>query len=52
MHFFKPNEVELFFQKAYKWLKPNGRLYIITMSQYHYSNPEGFSDYYNNEINS
>ena len=43
MHFFKPNEVELFFQKAYKWFIPNGRLYIITMSQYHYANPEGFS---------
>ena len=50
MHFFKPDEVELFFQKAYKWLVPNGRLYIITMSQYHYGNPEGFSDYYNKEI--
>ena len=50
MHFFKPNEVELFFQKAYNWLVPNGRLYIITMSQYHYGNPEGFFDYYNNEI--
>ena len=50
MHFFKPNEVELFFQKAYNWLVSNGRLYIITMSQYHYGNPEGFSDYYNNEI--
>ena len=50
MHFFKPNEVELFFQKAYNWLIPNGRIYIITMSQYHYGNPEGFSDYYNKEI--
>ena len=50
MHFFKPNEVELFFQKAYNWLIPNGRLYIITMSQYHYANPEGFSEFYNNEI--
>ena len=50
MHFFKPNEVELLFRKAYNWLVPNGRLYIITMSQYHYGNPEGFSDYYNNEI--
>ena len=42
MHFFKPDEVELFFQKAYKWLVPNGRLYIITMSQYHYGNPKDF----------
>ena len=50
MHFFKPNEVELFFQKAYNWLIPNGRLYIITMSQYHYANPKGFSEFYNNEI--
>ena len=50
MHFFKPNEIELFFQKAYNWLIPNGRLYIITMSQYHYANPEGFSEFYNNEI--
>ncbi len=50
MHFFKPNEVELFFQKAYNWLIPNGRIYIITMSQYHYGNPEGFCDYYNKEI--
>ena len=50
MHFFKPNEVELFLQKAYNWLIPNGRIYIITMSQYHYGNPEGFSDYYNKEI--
>ena len=50
MHFFKPNEVELFFQKAYNWLIPNGRLYIITMSQYHYANPNGFSEFYNNEI--
>ncbi len=50
MHFFKPNEVELFFQKAYNWLIPNGRLFIITMSQYHYANPEGFSEFYNNEI--
>ena len=50
MHFFKPNEVELFFQKAYNWLIPNGRLYIITMSQYHYANPKGFSEFYNNVI--
>ena len=50
MHFFNPNEVELFFKNAYKWLEPNGRIYIITMSQYHYANPEGFADYYNNEI--
>ena len=50
MHFFKQNEVELFFQKAYNWLIPNGRLYIITMSQYHYANPKGFSEFYNNEI--
>ena len=50
MHFFKPKEVELFFQKAYNWLVNNGRLYIITMSQYHYGNPKGFSDYYNKEI--
>jgi len=50
MHFFKPEEVELFFQKAYDWLIPNGRLYIITMSQYHYGNPKGFSEFYNNEI--
>lgn len=50
MHFFKPEEVELFFKKAYHWLIPNGRLYIITMSQYHYANPEGFADYYNNDI--
>lgn len=50
MHFFKPKEVELFFKKAYEWLIPNGRLYIITMSQYHYANPEGFSDKYNNDL--
>ena len=50
MHFFKPNEVELFSQKAYNWLIPNGRLYIITMSQYNYANPKGFSEFYNNEI--
>ena len=50
MHFFKPEEIELFFKKAYKWLIPNGRIYIITMSQYHYANPEGFTDYYNSQI--
>jgi SAM-dependent methyltransferase len=50
MHFFKPNEVEQFFEKAYNWLIPNGRIYIVTMSQYHYANPEGFSEKYNNDI--
>ena len=50
MHFFKPNEVEKFFEKSYKWLVPNGRLYIVTMSQYHYGNPKGFSEKYNKEI--
>jgi hypothetical protein len=37
MHFFSPEEVEGTFQKAMQWLAPGGRLYIITMSPYHYS---------------
>ena len=31
MHFFKPSEVEKFFEKSYSWLVPNGRLYIVTI---------------------
>ena len=52
MHFFKPEEVELFFEKSYKWLVPNGRLYIVTMSQYHYGNPKGYYEKYNELIKS
>jgi hypothetical protein len=36
MHFFKPEEVELMFQKAKRWLIPQGRFYIVTMTPHHY----------------
>ena len=49
MHFFTPEEVEKIFEKIYKWLTPNGRCYIVTMSQYHYGNPEKFYEFYNKE---
>ena len=50
MHFFNPKQVEKFFEKAFNWLVPNGRCYIVTMSQYHYANPHGFSEKYNQDI--
>lgn len=46
MHFFHPEEVEAFFKKAQEWLVSNGRIYLITMSQYHYANPEGYAKVY------
>ena len=38
------------FENCNKWLIDKGRIYLSTMSQYHYGNPEGFSEFYNNEI--
>ncbi|KAH0793450.1 non-ribosomal peptide synthetase [Histomonas meleagridis] len=50
MHFFHPNEVEKFFEKASKWLVPNGRIYLVTMSQYHYGNTPGYYEKYNKAL--
>ncbi|KAK8835827.1 hypothetical protein M9Y10_040375 [Tritrichomonas musculus] len=45
MHFFHPDEVERTFEKARKWLVPNGRFFILTASPYHYCT-EGFGEVY------
>ena len=37
LHFFKPEEVLLFFKKSHKWLREGGMLYLVTMSPYHYA---------------
>ena len=50
MHFFHPNEVEKFFSKCYNWLIDNGRIYLSTMSQYHYANPKNFYIKYNHDL--
>lgn len=49
MHFFTPTQIELMFQKAKRWLVPNGRFYIVTMTPYHYT-LEGFSTIYQNRL--
>ena len=38
-HFFHPDELIETFRRAHEWLVPNGRFYILTMSQFHYSEP-------------
>jgi len=37
MHFLKPQQVEIGFDKIYDWLVPGGSAFIATMSPYHYS---------------
>ncbi|MCX7338231.1 MAG: class I SAM-dependent methyltransferase [Alphaproteobacteria bacterium] len=37
VHFFTPEELETSIDKIYTWLKPGGRVFIITMSPFHYS---------------
>lgn len=37
MHHFKPDMIERMFERAHEWLAPGGRLYIITMSFFHYA---------------
>ena len=44
-HFFTPEEMQSMFEKAKRWLAPNGRLYIVTMTPYHYA-LEGFASIY------
>lgn len=50
MHFFTPEEVEKMFENARKWLVPNGRLYIVTMTPFHYT-LEGFPSIYEKRLN-
>lgn len=49
MHFFKPNEVTGFFERAREWLVPNGRIFLLTMSQFHHS-AKGFYKTYNERV--
>ena len=44
-HFFTPEEMQAMFEKAKRWLSANGRLYIVTMTPYHYT-LEGFANIY------
>ncbi len=48
-HFLTPDEMEETLQKAFKWLTPGGRLYIITMSPHHYL-LERFLPVYNQRV--
>ena len=50
MHFFKPEEVKLFFVKAHEWLINNGVLFIITSSPFHWGTPEGFYEQYDKKL--
>lgn len=50
LHFFHPDEVEKLFENARKWLEPNGRLFILTASPYHYAIP-GFGKIYEERYN-
>ena len=50
LHFFHPNEVEKMFEKAFKWLTPGGRFYLLTASPYHYATPE-IAKMYNKRFN-
>ncbi len=45
MHFFTPEQIDHLFEKATRWLMPQGRLYIVTMTPYHYV-LAGFSSIY------
>lgn len=50
MHFFHPNEIKTFFENCNKWLIDKGRIYLSTMSQYHYGNPKDFYIKYNENL--
>lgn len=50
LHFFHPEEVDKMFEKAYKWLVPGGRFYLLTASPYHYATPK-LGKMYNKKFN-
>ena len=50
IHFFNPKEIEKFLENCYKWLIDKGRIYLSTMSQYHYGNPKDFYIKYNESL--